>query len=569
MRPYIKDGWHVVDTQDLNGNPVVKKLKPVQRKTQRLPTASKPVQIDIEANGPGAYFKKIVKLPQCVNCTKLQREMDEKGVGWCEKNFDSLLERLVQHAKDKKWDKSVKQRVLKVLSQKKTGRAGIKLLLLHTIQHVKNQWNSDVTICVTAFKRPRHLKQLLDSIKSHYPLAKVLVADNGDEPISYPGVDYTQLPFDCGLSASRNYLVKQVTTPYFLLLEEDFVVDERCRVDKMLDILTSRPDIGVVGGMHEASYRGPARGQPFVLNGIELIDPGKKTQHKTKQGSKFNVAEFVSNFALFRTEMARQNPWNEQLKIGEHSEFYLNVKRDGNWIVAFTQESQIGHDKEQIPTYSKYRKRAEELQLSVLAKRVGDQPPLIEQPSRCILILTPGRSGSSLLSGILHKLGVHMYFQPVTHPKGNPTGFHEDLAFQRMVEEGRLTQANIQEYINIRSTTRPLWGLKAPGLLNKLDVAFACKWPSPRVFITERSKTNIDASLNRVGWGGSWFNKTYSQMAKAHTCPWPKMVVNYNNLIEAPRETLDGIIEHAQIQPTAVQIQETLDFIDPNLRHFK
>jgi len=103
----------------------------------------------------------------------------------------------------------------------------------------------DVTFGIVTFRRPKHCRQLVESILRFYPLARIIVADNGDRPPELPEcVDVFNLPFNCEISASRNALVRATVTEYFLLLDDDTVFHQPV-AETFLDVLRFDRQVGV------------------------------------------------------------------------------------------------------------------------------------------------------------------------------------------------------------------------------------------------------------------------------------------------------------------------------------
>jgi GT2 family glycosyltransferase len=106
-----------------------------------------------------------------------------------------------------------------------------------------------VTFGITAFQRPGHLERLVASILKRYPLAKILVADNGNRKARLPdSVRVMDLEFDCGLSRARNALFDNFETEYLLILEEDFLFTHETNIEQFVEVLDTDDQVGVVGG---------------------------------------------------------------------------------------------------------------------------------------------------------------------------------------------------------------------------------------------------------------------------------------------------------------------------------
>jgi hypothetical protein len=146
-----------------------------------------------------------------------------------------------------------------------------------------------------------------------------------------------------------------------LLFEDDFVVDARCRVESMQDVLISDERIGVVGGavsrMGISSHRERVWPRMFAPGGT--IPVGRTDVHSSRRGVPYVVCDWISNFALFRRQMLIDHPWNERLKVREHADHYHGIRRAGKWLVAHTDASTIGHDVDgnDPPGYREFRDR--------------------------------------------------------------------------------------------------------------------------------------------------------------------------------------------------------------------
>jgi len=94
--------------------------------------------------------------------------------------------------------------------------------------------NKQIAICITTFLRDKLLYKTIQTIVDNYTKdCIVLIADQGytnsekDITIDYYKsqipLEYYKLPFDCGLSICRNYLVKNATEmsiPYCLIMSD-------------------------------------------------------------------------------------------------------------------------------------------------------------------------------------------------------------------------------------------------------------------------------------------------------------------------------------------------------------
>lgn len=189
-----------------------------------------------------------------------------------------------------------------------------------------------MTFIIHTFKRPECVSKLKKSIKRFYPDTPVIVYDDSE--------------FDRGLSWGRNYLVSQVETDYFLLLDDDFVFTEETKIEKLLDKAKQGYDI-VAGALIVDGNISHYEGR-FELDGDTL-------QYIFTQEEPL---DFVFNFFVGRTEKFKECKWREDLKLGEHSAFFFDNK--GKLKIGYLPEVKIAHESVITPDYLKYRARAED-----------------------------------------------------------------------------------------------------------------------------------------------------------------------------------------------------------------
>ena len=214
----------------------------------------------------------------------------------------------------------------------------------------------------------------------------------------------------------------------------------------------------------------------------------------------------------------------------------------------------------------------------------------------CVLILPLPRSGSSMVAGILHHLGVDM--GPCQPPDAaNPSGYFEDLRFQGLyrawsrryeTDPGRarlrlppwdppLDHIDLARYARLirACAERPRWGVKDPELCY-YACPFAATLRRPiRVIITGRDRTAAAASL---GARRRWLSPAdcalivddYSrrQMAtlavlESHGIA-PPLAIDYDAALADPGIAVRQIAAHVGLPATAAAAA----FVSPGLRHY-
>ena len=116
--------------------------------------------------------------------------------------------------------------------------------------------NSMLSIVIKTFERPYCTNRIIDSIFHYYPKMKVIVGDDSRNPGENDAVEYHKLPFNSGISYGRNFLIDQVKTKYFLLLDDDFIFTEKTDLNTLLNILEDNDiDLLVMGAYGHSRIR--------------------------------------------------------------------------------------------------------------------------------------------------------------------------------------------------------------------------------------------------------------------------------------------------------------------------
>lgn len=171
----------------------------------------------------------------------------------------------------------------------------------------------DVTVVIKTHERPAVLQRLLASIRREYPGIRVLVADDSRVPIvlDEPDTRVLALPHDVGLSAGRNRALEEVSTPFFWLLDDDFVFCGT-ELEPSLRWLRAHDEIDLVGGQ-VIDLPG------WVASPRRALGPGEWLDGLRRYAK-------VPNFFLARTEKVRALGWDEELKLVEHADFFERAR---------------------------------------------------------------------------------------------------------------------------------------------------------------------------------------------------------------------------------------------------
>jgi len=211
-----------------------------------------------------------------------------------------------------------------------------------------------ITAIISTFERPDLCLRLINSARRYCPDLRLLVVDDSRKPQAWPEADdRLTLPFDSGLSAKRNAGVARVGSGWVVIMDDDFVCMERTDVARLVAI-AERTGLDLVGG------EVLEHGNPIRYHGYFDQEENRVTMRmgwETVDG--VNRCELIPNFFVARAETLAAHPWDERLKVAEHSPyFYVNR---GRLKVGWTEQVAINHFQERPAAYSQFRLRAREL----------------------------------------------------------------------------------------------------------------------------------------------------------------------------------------------------------------
>ncbi|XP_042331236.1 beta-1,4 N-acetylgalactosaminyltransferase 2 isoform X2 [Sceloporus undulatus] len=181
-----------------------------------------------------------------------------------------------------------------------------------------------VTITTKTFFRYHKLRVLIKSIRKYYPDITIIVADDSEHPekIQEPNVEHFIMPFAKGWFAGRNLAISQVTTKYYLWVDDDFLFTENTKIEEFVAVLENS-NLDVVGGS--------VKGNDYKFQLIYEEGEGSSCLH-LRFGSYHRLEGFphcvvtsgVVNFFLARTEETRSIGFDPKLLRVAHSEYFID-----------------------------------------------------------------------------------------------------------------------------------------------------------------------------------------------------------------------------------------------------
>ncbi|HUW14195.1 MAG TPA: hypothetical protein VM537_31020 [Anaerolineae bacterium] len=205
----------------------------------------------------------------------------------------------------------------------------------------------------------------------------------------------------------------------------------------------------------------------------------------------------------------------------------------------------------------------------------------------CTVVLSGHRCGSSAVAGALHKMGVPMGRHLMGRSPANPGGHFEDQEFvglhKRMLPDWRNPVVDLgvvtTEYMALleKRGKLPSWGVKDPRMAfifplfrafyhGKIRIVRMCRATEASAASMEARARQANNDRLNVGGRGLEIAAAYETAIRAILANWhgPALFVQYNRLVDRPRETVAMIAEFAGVEPT----DEAINFINPDLRHF-
>ncbi|XP_002741438.1 beta-1,4 N-acetylgalactosaminyltransferase 1-like [Saccoglossus kowalevskii] len=192
-----------------------------------------------------------------------------------------------------------------------------------------------VTIITKTFERYNCLETLIESLNVYYPGMTVLVADDSEHPrtIDAPNVKQYIMPFAEGWFAGRNLLLSQLTTKYFVWVDDDYIFTENTKLENFLEKLEdTNTKLDVVGAFFEDEA-----GNKFIRNRFYKtmeLDPGDEdgdcmrrdgTYHRKLEGyPRCMVVDVVTNFFMAKTQSVRAVGFDPAYQRIGHTEFFLD-----------------------------------------------------------------------------------------------------------------------------------------------------------------------------------------------------------------------------------------------------
>lgn len=236
-----------------------------------------------------------------------------------------------------------------------------------------------VGIIIPTFLRPEKLINCVNSIFKIYSdvnrfqtFFKIYIGEQGEitqekaelyHKLEEMGHKIFKLPYNCGLSYTRNYLISQVKEPYILVIDDDYIFTEESHLEPFFRLLVENENIGIVAGKLKNREQTPVKifvdkpkNEMNILTHIILPEEYiYSIETKIQKSVPYFESEYVLNFFIAKKEMFDDIKWDNELKLVEHTDFMLRLKTT-KWKTVYTPTVIVEHHPENNSAeYQSYR----------------------------------------------------------------------------------------------------------------------------------------------------------------------------------------------------------------------
>ena len=237
-----------------------------------------------------------------------------------------------------------------------------------------------IAIIYTTFLRSKLVKQTLPSYLECLPDSIILVGDQGKEEddikeicnsLNNNKIEYIKLPFDYGLSASRNAMVeraKELNIPYCIITADSIALTKKYNLQPIIDFLDSDKLNGTVGFDLQGRICWECDMDLIKGKCFSLDIPRKEII--IYNNIKFQPVDLHRNFFIAKTTALINNKWDNNLKLIEHEDHAWRWKqKENNYKRFYTNTIKGKYINNKPNDYTKFRNRMYNEFMMILRKK--------------------------------------------------------------------------------------------------------------------------------------------------------------------------------------------------------
>ena len=219
-----------------------------------------------------------------------------------------------------------------------------------------------VTLIIKTFERPQCINRLVYTIRMMYPNLRIIVADDSKKSQSINGVEHLRMEYDSGVSAGRNLALSKVDTQYVVTLDDDFIFNDKTKLESWLSILQNN-NLDIIGGNVD--------GHPNYYASLHIENDSLIFRPKpTGQEGLFPLWNIVLQFWMGRTDKIKEiGGWDDEFKTVDHIMFF--ARSIGKLRIGHYPDVGVGHGPIQDPNYYRHRNGRMQQYLCLLMDKLG------------------------------------------------------------------------------------------------------------------------------------------------------------------------------------------------------
>lgn len=226
-----------------------------------------------------------------------------------------------------------------------------------------------LAIIYTTFLRDKLMYKTVQSIIDNWQDNYVLLIGDQNKLVNRPCMYYHDLmyhgslicynlPYDCGLSYARNYLINkahEMGIKYVLITADSIQFTDKYNFQPIIDLLESDPKHAIVG-------LNLKNRQPWVYdmeihpkhNKFVVIKPRQEVI--SHNNIKYTPCDTVANYFIAKTDILKEIGWDNELKLAEHEDFFMRLKQAG-YKTFYTDEIDAEYINDKPDEYKQKRNR--------------------------------------------------------------------------------------------------------------------------------------------------------------------------------------------------------------------
>ncbi|WP_319532875.1 glycosyltransferase [uncultured Cohaesibacter sp.] len=238
-----------------------------------------------------------------------------------------------------------------------------------------------VSVIVKTFLRPEMLERFLMSVgnfeqKHGIRFEEIIVGDDSPRDVliandrairrvrrHYPfsNIEHEQYEENIGLAEGRNRLVARSKSEFVLLCDDDFIIDVEADIQKALGYVQNR-DFDIVGGWLKNEYD-VETGDYMYWGACGRISETKEEiffeldECEHEDMAEIQPSDYLLNFFIARRNALIDVPWDADLKVEEHQEFFYRFFKSP-YKAALCRDFFVQHTADRSdnpPRYNEYR----------------------------------------------------------------------------------------------------------------------------------------------------------------------------------------------------------------------